>query len=163
MAKATTPTATTPTAAIPPARKSPVTRSEAADSSRAEAFAVAVGRLLRSERAKRGMTRRQLAEQSGTSERYLAQIEGGQGNPSVIVLKAIAEAIDVPIIELLPRTSGRAKALTKILDLLPRVPLNELPGIAGMIEGRLATASDRGRRIALVGLPILARRTQTPR
>jgi len=116
------------------------------------AFAAEIGRLVRLGRAKRGITRRKLAEESGISERYLAQIEGGRGNPSVIVLKAVAEAIDVPIIELLPRTSGRAKALTKILDLLPRVPLNELPGIAGMIEGRLASASDRGRRIALVGL-----------
>ncbi len=57
-----------------------------------------------SSRAKRGMTRRQLAEESGASERYLAQIESGQGNPSVIILKSIAEALDIPIIELLPRS-----------------------------------------------------------
>ena len=48
-----------------------------------DAFAAAIGALVRSARAKRGMTRRQLAEQSGASERYLAQIESGQGNPSV--------------------------------------------------------------------------------
>ena len=42
-----------------------------------------VGRLVRLARAKRGMTRRQLAQGSGASERYLAQIESGQGNPSV--------------------------------------------------------------------------------
>ncbi len=70
------------------------------------AFAAAVGRLVRLARAKRGMTRRQLAQESGASERYLAQIESGQGNPSVIILKSIAEALDVPIIELLPRTNG---------------------------------------------------------
>ena len=58
----------------------------------AETFVAAIGRLVRRSRAKRGMTRRQLAEQSGASERYLAQIESGQGNPSVIVLKSIAEA-----------------------------------------------------------------------
>ena len=63
----------------------------------AEDFAAAVGRLVRLARAKRGMTRRQLAQESGASERYLAQIEGGQGNPSVIMLKGIAEALDVPI------------------------------------------------------------------
>ena len=67
-------------------------------------FLADVGRLVRLGRAKRGITRRKLAQDSGISERYLAQIEGGQGNPSVIVLKAIAEAIDVAIIELLPRT-----------------------------------------------------------
>jgi XRE family aerobic/anaerobic benzoate catabolism transcriptional regulator len=113
-----------------------------------------VGRTVRLGRAKRGITRRKLAEDSGISERYLAQIEGGHGNPSVIVLRAIAEAIDVPIIELLPRSNARGAALTGILDLLARVPPDELPAMAAMIEQRLtaASTSDRGRRIALVGL-----------
>ncbi len=69
------------------------------------AFAGAIGRLLRLSRAKRGMTRRQLAHASGASERYLAQIESGQGNPSVIILESIARALDIPIIELLPRSN----------------------------------------------------------
>jgi XRE family aerobic/anaerobic benzoate catabolism transcriptional regulator len=119
-----------------------------------DAFARALGRLVRLGRAKRGMTRRQLAQGSGASERYLAQIESGQGNPSVIILKSIAEALDVPIVELIPRTNDRAAAMTHILDLLARLPVSELPGVAGLIEARAApeTAADRGRRIALVGL-----------
>ena len=119
-----------------------------------DAFAAAVGRLVRLGRAKRGMTRRQLAQESGTSERYLAQIESGQGNPSVIILKSIAEALDVPIIELLPRTNGRSAVLNRILDGLGRLPPSELPAIAEMIEDRAAAdvATDRARRIALVGL-----------
>ena len=119
-----------------------------------QAFAAAVGRLVRLARAKRGMTRRQLAQGSGASERYLAQIESGQGNPSVIILKSIAEALDVPIIELIPRTNGRTAAMTHILDLLGRMPLSELPAVAELIERRAArdAATDRGRRIALVGL-----------
>src|SRR5215471_12151015 len=99
-----------------------------------DAFANAVGRLLRSARAKRGMTRRQLAEQSGASERYLAQIESGQGNPSVIVLKAIAEALDLSIIDLLPRTDGRSETLERIVDVLRRMPQSELPVIADLVE-----------------------------
>jgi len=118
----------------------------------ADAFAAAVGALVRSSRAKRGMTRRQLAEQSGASERYLAQIEGGQGNPSVIMLKSIAEALDVPIIELLPRTNIRSETLNRIVDRLLRVPPSELPAIADLIEGRSDAGADRARRIALVGL-----------
>src|SRR5690242_21675212 len=55
------------------------------------AFVAAIGRLVRLARAKRGMTRRQLAQASGASERYLAQIEGGEGNPSVIMLASIAQ------------------------------------------------------------------------
>jgi XRE family aerobic/anaerobic benzoate catabolism transcriptional regulator len=108
--------------------------------------------LVRLARAKRGMTRRQLAEQSGASERYLAQIEGGQGNPSVIMLKSIAEALDVPIIELFPRTNIRGETLNRIVDRLLRVPPSELPAIADLIEGRTDLAADRAQRIALVGL-----------
>jgi len=118
----------------------------------ADAFAAAVGALVRSSRAKRGMTRRQLAEQSGASERYLAQIEGGQGNPSVIMLRAIAEALDVPVIELLPRTNIRSETLNCIVDRLLRLPPSELPAIADLIEGRSNLGADRARRIALVGL-----------
>ena len=121
---------------------------------RADAFAAAIGASCASARAKRGMTRRQLAEQSGASERYLAQIESGQGNPSVIVLKAIADALDVPIIELLPRTDGRSEALDRIVDLLRRLPPSELPGDrrADRRPGRCARdrpgATDRAGRAA---------------
>ena len=40
------------------------------------------------------MTHRQLALASETSERYLAQIESGAGNPSASVIRAIAQALD---------------------------------------------------------------------
>jgi XRE family transcriptional regulator, aerobic/anaerobic benzoate catabolism transcriptional regulator len=118
------------------------------------AFIAAIGRLVRLSRAKRGMTRRLLAQASGASERYLAQIEGGQGNPSVIILASIARALDVPIIELIPRSNGRTAAMAQILDVLGRVPLAELPELAALLERRAGqdTAADRGRRIALVGL-----------
>ena len=118
------------------------------------AFVAAIGRLVRLARAKRGMTRRQLAQASGASERYLAQIEGGEGNPSVIMLASIAQALDVPIIELLPRSNGRTAAMAQILDILARTPRAELPALAELIESRAArgAAIDRGRRIALVGL-----------
>jgi XRE family transcriptional regulator, aerobic/anaerobic benzoate catabolism transcriptional regulator len=117
-------------------------------------FATEIGRLVRLARAKRGMTRRQLAHGSGASERYLAQIEGGQGNPSVIILKSIAEALDLPIIELLPRANGRSAAMTHILDVLGRLPQSELPAIAELIERRASgdAAHQRARRIALIGL-----------
>jgi XRE family aerobic/anaerobic benzoate catabolism transcriptional regulator len=134
----------------------PKPREKATEAGRAEAragiYAAAVGELVRRARAKRGMTRRQLAEQSGTSERYLAQIEGGQGNPSVIVLKSIAEALDVSVGELLPSTNGRSEALNRIVDVLLRMPQSELPAIADLIAGRAERTADRAQRIALVGL-----------
>ena len=117
-------------------------------------FVTGIGRLVRLARAKRGMTRRQLAQESGASERYLAQIEGGQGNPSVLILKSIAQALDVPIIELLPRANGRPAAMTHVLDVLARTPAAELPALAELIESHATrhVAADRARRIALVGL-----------
>src|SRR5580692_3668139 len=80
------------------------------------AFLAAIGREVRHSRAKRGMTRRQLAQASQTSERYLAQIESGGGNPSASVLRAIAQALELPCAALLPEVGARTAALGAILD-----------------------------------------------
>jgi XRE family aerobic/anaerobic benzoate catabolism transcriptional regulator len=118
------------------------------------AFLAAIGREVRRHRAKRGMTRRQLAQASETSERYLAQIESGSGNPSASVLRAIAQALDLPAAALLPESGARTTELGAILDLLPQVPATELPALAKNIAARAAqrAGADRARRIALVGL-----------
>ncbi len=137
----------------PKARRKPA---PAAPSSTAAVatFLAAIGREVRRHRAKRGMTRRQLAQASETSERYLAQIEGGAGNPSASVIRAIAQALDLPAAALLPATGARSAALDVVLDLVARVPEGELPELAKLIEARVAraTGADRARRIALIGL-----------
>jgi XRE family aerobic/anaerobic benzoate catabolism transcriptional regulator len=117
-------------------------------------FAAEVGRLVRKSRARRGVTRRQLAVESGISERYLAQIEAGQGNPSVIVLRAVAQALEMHVAALLPPGGKRHEALARINDLLGRLDASELPLISQLIEQRIAkgAASERAHRIALVGL-----------
>jgi XRE family aerobic/anaerobic benzoate catabolism transcriptional regulator len=118
------------------------------------AFLAAIGREVRRNRAKRGMTRRQLAQASDTSERYLAQIESGAGNPSVSVLRSIAQALDLPCAVLLPEVGTRNAARGAILDIIARVPEAELPALAKEIERHVATPgrTDRAQRIALVGL-----------
>ena len=117
-------------------------------------FLAAIGREVRRHRAKRGMTRRQLAQASQTSERYLAQIETGAGNPSVSVLRAIAQALDLPAAALLPDASEDSAAYGAILDLVAQMPEAELPALAKAVESRIALtqSADRARRIALVGL-----------
>jgi XRE family transcriptional regulator, aerobic/anaerobic benzoate catabolism transcriptional regulator len=136
-----------------PVRSGEKTASETGHSGQ-DAFAAEVGRLLRLARAKRGMTRRQLAHDSGISERYLAQIESGQGNPSVIILRSIAQALEAPIVELLPHSEQHSAAMSQVLDLLARVSPSELPALAELIAGRVGrdAASEQARRIALVGL-----------
>src|ERR1700691_482112 len=98
------------------------------------AFLATIGREVRRHRAKRGMTRRQLAGASETSERYLAQIESGAGNPSTSVLRAIAQALDLPTSALLPEDGVRTAGLGAILDLLARLPEKELPALVKEIE-----------------------------
>jgi XRE family aerobic/anaerobic benzoate catabolism transcriptional regulator len=117
-------------------------------------FAAEIGRMVRLGRAKRGVSRRQLAQDSGTSERYLAQIEGGAGNPSMMVMRAIADALELPMVELLPRSDSPSAAYARIVDLLGLVPPAELPAIAETIERRIdrASTADQARRIALIGL-----------
>ena len=68
------------------------------------------------------------------------------------MLKSIADAIAVPVFELLPRTGLGNSALDRVHDLLARLPATELPAIAAAMEERLGSVADRGRRIALVGL-----------
>src|SRR5436305_15221869 len=53
----------------------------------------AVGAAVRRLRDDRAMTRRDLAERSGVSERFLADLEAGQGNMSVARLQDVARAL----------------------------------------------------------------------
>ena len=116
-------------------------------------FAAEVGRLVRRGRARRGITRRQLAADSGISERYLAQIEGGYGNPSMTVLKAIADALESTVSGLLP-VADRHERLNRIIDLVNRMSPSQWPALEQMIEARIVEGakSERAHRIALVGL-----------
>ncbi len=56
-------------------------------------FLALLGERVRSMRLLRDMTRRELARRSRVSERYIAQIEAGKGNVSIVLLLRIAHAI----------------------------------------------------------------------
>ena len=62
-----------------------------------EQFLHLVGSRVRHYRLKIGMSRMLLARQSGVSERYLAQLESGQGNISIALLRKVASAISVKL------------------------------------------------------------------
>jgi len=55
-----------------------------------------LGERVRNARARHGMTSRMLARDCGVSERYLAQLESGRGNFSIVLLRRVAAAIDLP-------------------------------------------------------------------
>jgi len=65
-----------------------------------EAFLASLGDRVRAWRDGRRMTRKALALSSGVSERYLAQLESGQGNMSILLLRQVAHSMQVPIEEL---------------------------------------------------------------
>src|SRR5258706_532294 len=74
-------------------------------------YLAALGDKLRETRAKRGLSRRVLAADSGVSERYLAQLEAGQGNVSILLLRQIAAALTLSLTELLAEERVRAAAI----------------------------------------------------
>src|SRR2546427_4799119 len=61
----------------------------------------AVGAAVRRLRDDRGLSRRELAGRSGVSERFLAELESGQGNISVARLQDVARALGSSAGELL--------------------------------------------------------------
>jgi len=61
------------------------------------AYLARLGNRVRAWRTTHGMTRRQLSAASGVSERYLAQLEAGEGNISVLLLRKVARAMGVPV------------------------------------------------------------------
>lgn len=61
------------------------------------AYLSQLGERVRAWRNGQGMTRKALAAASGVSERYLAQLEAGQGNISVLLLRKVAQAMHVAV------------------------------------------------------------------
>jgi XRE family transcriptional regulator, aerobic/anaerobic benzoate catabolism transcriptional regulator len=61
------------------------------------AYLAQLGQRVRAWRNGHGMTRKALAAASGVSERYLAQLEAGQGNISVLLLRKVAQAMHVAV------------------------------------------------------------------
>ena len=69
-------------------------------------------------RARRGMTRRVLALAAAVSERHLANLETGQGNASVLLLRQLAQALECGIAELVGEDSAASPEWSRIRQLL---------------------------------------------
>ena len=76
-------------------------------------FLIQLGERVRAWRAEHATTRKALAASSGVSERFLAQLEAGQGNISVLRLRALAHAMRVPL-ESLVRESEKKQLVALI-------------------------------------------------
>jgi XRE family aerobic/anaerobic benzoate catabolism transcriptional regulator len=113
-----------------------------------------LGERVREERARRGMTRRILARDSGLSERYLAQLESGQGNLSIKLLRRVGDALNLPFPKLLAPEAVEPAELGRILELLRRLPADRLGEARALLDAHFAApdGAARQRQIALIGL-----------
>ncbi len=66
-----------------------------------EAFLQQLGVRVRRARARAGLTRRRLSQLSGVSERFLAQLESGEGNISIVLIRRVAAAVGSELVELI--------------------------------------------------------------
>lgn len=111
-----------------------------------------VGARVRAWRACRGMTRRQLAADSGLSERFLADVEAGKGNASIHSLEAVARALNIAMLDLLQDTPRPAMSRVQaLLARLDETQLDQAHKLLGHAFG-LIDADGRDARIALIGL-----------
>src|ERR1700760_1160461 len=67
-------------------------------------FLEQLGQRVRTMRGLRGMSRKVLAKTSGISERYIAQLEGGKGNVSIMLLRRVSYAMAAHLEDLIPAT-----------------------------------------------------------
>lgn len=113
-----------------------------------------LGERVRDLRARHGMTRKILAQDSGVSERYLAQLETGHGNISIILLRQIAKAMGDPLHSLVSETPEPPVELTLLVQFLSRLPPKKLVRARNLLMAEFEGSGqdDRRRRIALIGL-----------
>jgi XRE family transcriptional regulator, aerobic/anaerobic benzoate catabolism transcriptional regulator len=114
----------------------------------------ALGVRVREIRARRGMTRKILARDSGVSERYLAQLESGQGNISILLLRQLAEALDTPLPALVVEGHDPSIEFVHSVELLRSLPESDLQEAHQLLIEKFGGVAlgDRCNRIALVGL-----------
>ncbi len=115
-------------------------------------FLASMGRRVREARERRGMARKILSQNADVSERYLAQLEAGEGNASVLLLRSVARALGMPLTDLLePRVSSvEQRLIRRFLERLPEHRLEDV--VFRLMRDFGHEESARKKRLALVGL-----------
>jgi len=116
-------------------------------------FLLFVGNKVREARSRRGMTRKMLAHEADVSERHLAQIELGEGNVSIVLLRRITTALNIPIGEVFTAERPNAEAEDALRRILERIPRAQLETVVSRLRREFGE-NDLARRgrIALIGL-----------
>jgi XRE family aerobic/anaerobic benzoate catabolism transcriptional regulator len=119
-------------------------------------FLAELGRRVRHGRALRGMSRKVLARVSGISERYIAQLEGGEGNVSIKLLRRVAAAMGTRVEDLLI-DSDAPTDWPVFRDLIRTATGAQIAQARAILAGSASAArAPAGRagmdRVALIGL-----------
>lgn len=117
----------------------------------ADALIERLARRVRAARMALGLPRRAVSEMSGVSPRYLAQLEAGEGNISVLLLQRVAKALNVRIEDLLAEEAPMDADVERVACLYSTAPA----AIQGRVRAMLAPENPvtlRAQRICLVGL-----------
>jgi XRE family transcriptional regulator, aerobic/anaerobic benzoate catabolism transcriptional regulator len=151
-------------ASLAPAASTASEPHEATEADKQEAknpFLVALGERVRSQRSRRGLTRKALAAAADVSERHLANLEYGVGNASILVLQQVADALECPLAELhgdLTTANPEWLMLRKLLEHADEAQLKNLRlNIATYLgafsaDSTRANSPKRSQKIALIGL-----------
>jgi len=118
-------------------------------------FLEALGDRVRTVRARRGFTRRAVAESAGSSVRHLANLELGVGNVSILLLADVASALDCPLAELLGDLTTANPEWMLLRELLGHADEETLRRVRLAVGTMLATGSQLiggERPVALIGL-----------
>jgi XRE family aerobic/anaerobic benzoate catabolism transcriptional regulator len=116
---------------------------------------VALGERVRNLRARRGLTRKAVAQAAGVSERHLANLEYGIGNASILVLQQVSGALQCSLAELVgdvTTTSPEWLLIRELLENRGEADLRRARIALGELLGTAAGDPGRNRRIALIGL-----------
>ncbi|MBV1701879.1 MAG: helix-turn-helix transcriptional regulator [Hyphomicrobiales bacterium] len=123
----------------------PVSGSDEAD------FLNELGTRIRKARALKGISRRELSEISGVSQRYLAKLEDGSGNISIALLVRVAAALDQPLETFIRGFGAAGSEAARLSTLLYRADAEQLAAISAILDSS-GQHSNRLRRVALIGL-----------
>uniref|UniRef100_UPI002074A60E helix-turn-helix domain-containing protein n=1 Tax=Methylobacterium sp. B1 TaxID=91459 RepID=UPI002074A60E len=114
-------------------------------------FLTDLGRRVRHARTVRGLSRKVLSQTSGLSERYIAQLEGGQGNVSIILLRRVANAMGVRLDDLITGNDGLPD-WPVVRDLLAQASPAQIAAAKDALSGGSRPESSNRPRVALIGL-----------
>jgi XRE family transcriptional regulator, aerobic/anaerobic benzoate catabolism transcriptional regulator len=138
-----TATSTNPKAGIP-RQLPPISEAE---------FLLLLGTRVRELRNRRAMTRKMVAREAHVSERHLAQLEAGEGNVSIVLLRRIADALSVSLDELFTaevEEPAEKHMIRRFLDRLPGHRLEEV--VFRLMRDFGPEEKARRKRVALIGV-----------